>query len=215
MKINKQLKKGILVATAAGILCVGGTAAYLTDYDLTVNEFTVGKVEVELQEPKWDPQNTQALVPTQEISKDPQVKNTGKNDAYVYLEISIPIRSVVTADAAGNRISKKETELFTFAADNSWTLLESVKKETNQVYIYAYNSILKPQETTKALFEKVTFANIIEGQLEGQKIDIPIRTYAIQTANTGGTTGSVVEQAKTAFQKYINQNTGQEGAVTQ
>ena len=118
-----------------------------------------------------------------------------------------------TADASGNLIDQKDTELFSYAANQNWTLLQSARKESNQIYTYAYNKILKPDETSEALFEKVVFANIVEGQLDEEKIDIPIRTYAIQTANTGGFTGSVAEQAKAAFQKYINQNKGQAGAV--
>ena len=214
MKMNKKLRNGIIIAAAAGVLCAGGTAAYLTDYDSTVNEFTVGKVDVELKEPGWNPDDNLKLLPTQEITKDPQVKNVGKNDAFVYLEVSVPISSVKTTDEAGNLISQKDTELFTYAANRNWTLLQSARKDSNQIYTYAYNKILKPQETSEALFEKIVFANIVEGQLDDERIDIPVRTYAIQTANTGGTTGSVAEQARTAFQKYINQNKGQAGAVT-
>ena len=88
------------------------------------------------------------------------------------------------------------------------SLLQSVQKEENKVYTYAYNKILKPSETTSPLFEKVIFANIIEGQLDAQKLSVPVKAYAIQSTNTGGNSGSVVEQAKTAFQKYMNQNQG-------
>ena len=43
--------KKILLLT--GVLClasVGGVSAYLTDYDKVSNQFTVGKVDVELTE---------------------------------------------------------------------------------------------------------------------------------------------------------------------
>ena len=84
----------------------------------------------------------------------------------------------------------------------------------NKVYTYCYNKILKPGDTTIPLFETVTFANIIEGQLDTAHLEIPIRAYAIQTVNTGGDTGTVVQQAMTAYQKYVKQNLGQNGAVT-
>ena len=60
------------------------------------------------------------------------------------------------------------------------------------VYTYAYNHILKPGTKTTTLFDTVTFANIIEGQLDAQQIDMPVRAYAIQATNTGDdkTTGS-------------------------
>ena len=95
---------------------------------------------------------------------------------------------------------------FSFTAGKDWTLLQSEKKGTDQIYVYAYNKILKPSENTTPLFEKVVFANVIEGQLDAQKMSVPVKAYAIQSANTGGNSGSVIEQAKTAFQKYLNQN---------
>ena len=81
-------------------------------------------------------------------------------------------------------------------------MLQSVQKGEDKVYTYAYNKILKPTETTSPLFEKVIFANIIEKeQLDAQKLSVPVKAHAIQSSNTGGNSGSVVEQAKTAFQK--------------
>ncbi len=206
MKIKNSIKKGIALVAITGVLCIGGTMAYLTDYDDTVNEFTVGKIDVKLEEPHWKPKENISLVPTQEIEKDPQIKNTGINDAFVYLEVTVPIGNVITADGNGNRIDKKETELFSFTARNEWGLIDSVKKENNQIYTYAYHKILKPEETTVPLFEKVVFANIIEGQLDAQKLSVPVKAYAIQSTNTGGNKGTILDQAKTAFQKYVNQN---------
>ena len=49
---------------------------------------------------------------------------------------------------------------------------------------------------------------------DGQQLEIPIRAYAIQTSYTGGDAASVVEQARNAYQKYVNQNKGQAGGVT-
>ena len=36
------------------------------------------------------------------------------------------------------------------------------------------------RETTESLFDTVKFLNIIEGQLDGQQLEIPVRAYAIQ-----------------------------------
>jgi len=82
------------------------------------------------------------------------------------------------------------------------------------VYTYAYNHILNPGEKTTTLFDTVTFANIIEGQLDTQQLDMPVRAYAIQSMNTGDDSTTVLEQAKAAYQKYVNQNKGQAGGVT-
>ena len=90
----------------------------------------------------------------------------------------------------------------------------SLARTQNMVYTYAYNHILKPGTKTTTLFDTVTFANIIEGQLDTQQIDMPVRAYAIQATNTGDDKTTVLEQATAAYQKYVNQNKGQAGGVT-
>lgn len=50
--------------------------------------------------------------------------------------------------------------------------------------------------------------------MDEQKLNIPIRAYAIQTSYTGGDSGSVTDQAKAAYEKYVNQNKDKEGGVT-
>lgn len=214
MKMKKNMMKAATLCGIVGLIAIGGTAAYLTDYDTAVNEFTVGKVDIDLDEPSWTPDEHVDIEPTEEIEKDPQITNTGVNDSFVYLEVSIPMAEVITADAEGNRIDKKLTELFSYTKSADWTQLESKTLNGNKVYTYCYNKVLKPKETTTPLFETVTFANIIEGQLDTAHLEIPIRAYAIQTVNTGGDTGTIVQQATTAFQKYVKQNLGQGGAVS-
>lgn len=212
--MKKNMMKAAAICGVAGIMVLGGTSAYLTDYDSAVNEFTVGKVEIDLEEPNWKPDENTSIEPTEEIQKDPQIKNTGVNDSFVYLEVSVPMAEVTTADAEGNRIEKKLTELFTYTKDAGWTQMEAKTLKGNKVYTYCYNKVLKPDETTSALFKTVTFANIIEGQLDTTTLEIPVRAYAIQTVNTGGDEGTIVQQATTAFRKYVNQNAGQDGAVS-
>lgn len=212
----KNNMKKILLLT--GVLClasVGGVSAYLTDYDKVSNQFTVGKVDVELTEDNWKPDDHKKIEPGKVISKDPRIKNTGINDAYAYLEVSIPTANVIAAADNGSRLEKRVQELFSFQSKASWTKLNSQKVGNNQVYVFAYNKTLKPQETTESLFDTVRFLNIIEGQLDGQQLEIPVRAYAIQASYTGGDAENVVEQARSAYQKYVDQNKNQPGQVTE
>ncbi len=213
--MKKKMTIFLAAAAIAGVLAIGGTMAYLTDYDTVNNRFTVGKVEIDLEEPGWKPKDNEKLVPTQNIAKDPQITNTGKNDAFVYLEVSVPIRNVITANPDGSRKPKADTELFTFTADKEWTQVSKSRVGANQVYAYCYNRVLSPGKNTTPLFQSMTFANVIEGQLEEEALEVPVRAYAIQTVHTGGDKQSVVEQAKEAYKKYIAQNKGQTGKVTQ
>ena len=219
----KNNMKKILLLT--GVLClasVGGVSAYLTDYDKVSNQFTVGKVDVELTEDNWKPDDHKKIEPGKVISKerlsDIFMELAGKganNDAYAYLEVSIPTANVIAAADNGSRLEKRVQELFSFQSKASWTKLNSQKVGNNQVYVFAYNKILKPQETTESLFDTVKFLNIIEGQLDGQQLEIPVRAYAIQASYTGGDAENVVEQARSAYQKYVDQNKNQPGQVTE
>ena len=216
MKTNKKrnLKKAGFVA---GVLClasIGGVSAYLTDFDKADNQFTVGKVSIDLDEPGFKPEEQTKIEPGKDVKKDPQIKNTGVNDAFVYLEVSIPMAEVEAASEDGTRLGKREQELFSFQTPTNWKKLSSKKTGDNQVYVYAYNEVLKPEQTTNTLFDSVKFLNIIEGQIDEKNLSIPIRAYAIQTSYTGGDSASVVDQARTAYEKYVNQNKGQEGQVT-
>ena len=44
---------------------------------------------------------------------------------------------------------------------------------------------------------------------------IPVTAYAIQASYTGGDAENVVEQARSAYQKYVDQNKNQPGQVTE
>ena len=71
----KNNMKKILLLT--GVLClasVGGVSAYLTDYDKVSNQFTVGKVDVELTEDNWKPDDHKKIEPGKVISKDQGLK---------------------------------------------------------------------------------------------------------------------------------------------
>ena len=216
MKTNnkRNLKRAGFVA---GILClasIGGVSAYLTDFDKKDNQFTVGKVSIEVTEPGFEPAEQKKIEPGKEIKKDPQITNTGLNDAFVYLEVSIPMANVEAAAEDGSRMTQREQELFSFQTPTNWTKLSSKKSGNSQIYVYAYNEILHAGQTTDALFDSVKFLNLIEGQLDEQDLTIPVRAYAIQSSYTGGESGTVIDQAKTAYEKYVNQNKDQEGQVT-
>lgn len=211
-------KNTVKIMTLAGILClasVGGVSAYLTDYEKVSNEFTVGKVDIELKEPEWKPEENKKIEASKVIHKDPQITNTGTNDAFVYMEVSIPMANVEAAAENGERLGKKVQELFYFEAKDNWMQLSVQNTESRRTYTYAYTKILKPQETSEALFDTVKFLNLIEGQLDGQTFEIPVRAYAIQTSYTGGSSDNLSEQIKAAYEKYVNQNKNQDGKVTE
>ena len=212
--MKRRVVKAIALCSVIGALATGGTAAYLTDYGAVKNTFTVGKVDIDLTEPSWVPEDHETMEPTETMEKDPQITNVGKNDAFVYMEVSVPVREVITANEDGSRNASTATELFSYNKSQKWNLMGSKIIGENKVYLYNYTEILSPEQVTEPLFKTVTFANIIEGQLDEQSVDMDIRAYAIQTANTDDKEADVNSRAKAAYNKYVNQNDQQEGATT-
>ena len=212
--MNKKFVKVAVICAAIGSLAIGGTMAYLTDYDSVVNEFTVGEVKIDLEEPNWKPEENKKIEPTQVIKKDPQIKNSGVSDAYVYLEVEVPRENVIVANAAGQRQAKAITDLFTYTVNPDWTMIAENTNDQVHRRTYCYNKVLASGSTTNTLFDTVTMANVIEGQIDKKVLTVPVRAYAIQTVNTGAG-NTVVAKATEAFKKYYAQNEGTDAAAKQ
>lgn len=216
IRLNGKTAARIGAIVLAGALTVGGSIAYLTDTGRTTNKFTVGKVEVQLDEPNWKEPDNQKLEAGQTFAKDPTVTNTGVNDAYVYLEVQVPMADVITANADGTRAASGAAvhqELFTFASNPGWTQISKKEVSNHMVYTYSYDEIMSAGQKTRPLFNTMTFANVVEGQIDLNKYEVPVHAFAIQTIGTSEATGNVQVDAKAAYAKYANQNLGQSGAV--
>lgn len=231
-------------------------SAYFTDMDGTVNTFTTGKVDIDVEEPSW-PGDQEDLVPGDIIPKDPQITSKASTPSFVYLQIKVPVADVTMVNDDGTRTQKQEHQLITYGcgetpdttkgeavaldlkhgleaninknAEDSWTLVK--EEETSEgaeapvshyrVYTYSYNKVLLEGETTKPLFDKVRLLNVIEGELDQTKLSMPVKAFAIQTAHTGTSpdtpddgneypteVSKVQEEARWAYEKYLNQNAG-------
>lgn len=210
MKKELVKKIGIGALAIASIVTIGGTMSYFTDQESTVNNFTVGEVSVELHEDKWDqlvdqngngmPDVAENMTPTLQIVKDPSAKNIGKDPAYIYLKVTVPYKNLITANQDGTRNPKTFIELYSFEKKAGWTQLSrTVNQEQTEVeYVFYYDEIVQVGEQTTTLFDTITTANFIEGQIDGTKLQMPVEAIAIQITNVGN-------QAE-AYSKYLNQN---------
>ena len=105
-------KKMCAVCAVIGVMLLGSATAFFTDQGSAANEFIVGNVSVDLTEPGWNPDDGTALTPNKTVKKDPQVTNTGSNDAFVFLQVKVRtavcrtagsrICSIIRSTAAGN-----------------------------------------------------------------------------------------------------------------
>lgn len=182
-----------LTAILAGTVSIGGIMAYFTDGDTATNTFTVGKISLDLQEPSWVPPTN--ITPGQEIAKDPQIKNDGNNEEFVFLKVTVPYANVMTANEDGTRGRTADTELFSYDVKDGWTEIDSKRvidsSSKTVTHLYAYTGetadsmkALAVNSSTPSLFDWVRFANIVEDQnLETTTQNIVIEAYGIQTQN--------------------------------
>lgn len=209
--MKRNVVKAVVLCGLVGALAVGGTSAYLTDWGDATNTFTVGKVDIDLDEPNWKPQEHDKIQPSEEMKKDPTVTNVGANTAYTFIEVSIPIKNVTTVQPDGTRNAKAQTEMFSFTADKNWTKLSNKQIGSDMVYLYVYNNPIAAKEKTTPLFNTITMANIIEGELDLQELNVGVRAYGIQALNTDDNGASYVQKATAAWNKLATQNKDQAG----
>lgn len=208
---ESKMKKNVVKAwMVTGVLLtlstVGGVMAYFTDKDEAVNQFVVGKVDIKLEEPEWNkkpdlnkngvPDEVEKIVPRQKIDKDPFVKNTGKNDCYIFMTVEMPSKNIVTVDSKGMKKPAAMTELYTYEKGQKWNYMGSTPikdgkgQQTGVKRLYAYADAqgkcvrVKPDGVTEPLFRQVEFVNALEGQgLEEGTFEIKIDSFGIQADN--------------------------------
>lgn len=90
--MKKKIIALCLIVALAATAVIGGTLAYFTDTDEATNTFTMGNVQIDLQE-TFDAQNA-VLRPgsqsTNKIEKKVWIENVGSENAYVWYEWYIP-----------------------------------------------------------------------------------------------------------------------------
>lgn len=223
-KLKKQLLRTIIACGLVVSVAVGSTVAYLTDAETSTNTFTVGNVQIDLEEPGYpgnDSDEVKNIIPNQEIVKDPQIENTGNNDALAFLRVEVP-QEMFTDGDDGTGEQKKQDLFRLKGVSDQWELLrtETVTREDGKVktsYVYGYKKTLGKGATTDKLFQKVQMKNAVESDLSGKVEDIVVTACAIQSTEVSdisltpaedGTLGKdTLDQVYTVFLNQSGENT--------
>lgn len=120
-------KKITLISLAVvALLLVGllSSLAFLTDEKDVTNTFTVGNVEIELDEPNYPEGQPHKLLPGTEIAKDPTVTLLGgSEEAYIFMQIIYEggIETVLEAIEIGaNWLPVADTDdLYVYSSDET------------------------------------------------------------------------------------------------
>ena len=140
----KKIIAWTLVVALTATLAISGTLAYLTDRDSEANVFTVGDVNIDLNE---DFNQGSALIPGVIVEKKPTVTNLGPNEAYVWTTVAVPaeLASVIEFDGMG-------------AGWEAWTKAPNTTKIDGMdyaLYTILHTDALGVGAETDVLFSKV------------------------------------------------------------
>lgn len=183
---KRSFTKGFIAIACVCALALTGVFAYLTATDSVKNIFGfTDELDIEVVEPNWDPDNAQNLLPTQSVTKDPALHNPNKVDVYVFADVVIPQKDIVTANADGTLNESAVVDLFSFESNDGWTLKETIPGDDGNVtYRYVYNDVVAAGETSGSIFDKVAIVNYVNEQFNTEELaqQIVINGYGIQAA---------------------------------
>ena len=165
-------------------LGLGGSLAYLTDTDTKVNTFTMGDVDIEVEEPTG--QTYPGLKPGVTIDKEAKINNIGDNDAWVWLTVAIPqqIADVVTPVwNTGVEVDRVDT-----IKDNAGNEFKQYTVRVDEVLVAgASTGNLLTDVTMSSLVDyvdgkyyKVEGGNRVEIDYDLSRFDVIVTGYAIQ-----------------------------------
>lgn len=192
--------KAILMALCAVLLVaasVMGTLAYLTSTDTVTNTFTVGNVQIKLDEAPVDANgnkttgervkaNNYKLLPGHTYDKDPMV-TVLKGSESCYVKMTVTFTKAAELDAIFAPNGAEMTSIFQGYDSSKWISkgnTEDTGKNT-RTYEFWYNGTVAAPDTNvalDALFDQIVVPGFITNtQLETIKgMTITVNAYAIQ-----------------------------------
>lgn len=196
------MKKKILVAclcVALAVLTIAGTTlAYLTSKDEVVNTFTVGNVQIKLDEAKANADgslvpnadrvkaNSYKLIPGHTYNKDPMVTVLSGSESS-YIKMTVTFSKAAELDAIFAPDGATLTSIFNGYDSTNWTAKGSTKDTdaNTRTYEFWYKEAVAAPDgdvALDALFDQIKVPGTITGeQLETIKgMTITVNAYAIQ-----------------------------------
>ena len=174
-------KKIVALCLVVGLLAVsviGGTLAYFTDNDEVANTFTVGNIDILLDEAETDlygkivlndeetpvervHANEYKLIPGHVYSKDPVVTvETGSEPCYLYIQIK--------NDLAADLVAEGENSIAKQLADHNW---KAVEGQTG-IYVYAVGEDAATVVDARAAAKTLTVFENIETKTDATFADV-------------------------------------------
>ena len=195
------MKKKLMTVLALVLviaMSVAGTYAYLTSADRVVNTFTVGDVQIKLDEAKANPDgslaagdervdaNSYKLLPGHNYNKDPMV-TVLKGSESSYVKMTVTFSKAAELDAIFAPTGADMTSIFNGYNSANWKLQNVTKDTENDTRTYEFwykETVAAPDADVAldALFDSITVPGTIDNAklatIEG--MTITVNAYAIQ-----------------------------------
>ena len=197
MKARKILAMVMALALTAA-LAVGGTLAYLTSHDSVTNTFTVGNIQIKLNEAKANPDgtlvpnadrvqaNSYKLLPGHTYNKDPMV-TVLKGSESSYVKMTVTFSKAAELDAIFDPNGAELTSIFNGYDSANWSYKGNTENTTANTRTYEFwykEAVAAPNGDVAldALFDSITVPGTITNAqlatIEG--MTITVNAYAIQ-----------------------------------
>ena len=197
----KTKSKALLLTLCAALLVAAsvlGTMAYLTDTETVTNTFTVGKVKIDLDEAKVNPDgslvegaarvkaNSYKLLPGHTYNKDPMVTVLNGSEAS-YIKMTVTFSEASALDAIFAPTGADLISIFNGYNSANWIYKDNTKDATADTRTYEFwykETVGAPTADVAldALFDSITVpGTITKEQLATIKgMTITVNAYAIQ-----------------------------------
>lgn len=171
----KNLKKIIVAASlcaAIGATAIAGTLAYFTDTtDTKTNVFTVGDLDITLDEPNWDYDDSSfEIIPGNSVDKDPVVTVEANSvDSYLRVVVTMPTDLYQMSDFYGSTAASPYVTFDSKSAD--WTVVSAtadLAEPSKTTVILDYNAVISSSAEDQAfvLFTKMNFSSDLTNNAE-------------------------------------------------
>lgn len=197
----KTRSKALLLTLCAVLLVAAtifGTMAYLTSTDTVTNTFTVGKVNIKLDEAKANSdgtlvegaervkENQYKLLPGHTYNKDPMVTVLGGSESS-YVKMTVTFSKANELDAIFAPDGADMLKIFNGYNATNWIAKGNTKDETANTRTYEFwykEAVAAPNGDVAldALFDSITVPGEITGAQLATIVDmtITVNAYAIQ-----------------------------------
>lgn len=205
--MKKKILAISLVVSLVAVAALGVTLAYFTDTGTVDNTFTVGNIDIALSESVAnDGEQAQtiteetgafeyaAIVPGDSLTKAPVVENTGDNDAYVFMKLTVSDASAIGSMLADLQDAVDDGIInFDYNSTGAWQFISNTVVGSDRVIWIGYKAVLAPNAITSAPFTTINIPTGLTAQdfsAVGVDFTLTVEAHAIQADNIASLTAA-------------------------